>query len=218
MPEKKEKKITLRTLTIAGTAAVVLLACIIYVVYNFEPATALQRYLESHVHPAVFLALMLVLPLIGAPISIFLVLIGIKFGIVEGMLLSAGIMFCHMAVTHYLTHTFLRRWIINLLEPYSVTLPKLKADTSHRHAFIFMLIPGLPYAVKNNLLALTDLPFIPYMTINWIAQYGVSFPFIILGGAILTMDLRILMIALTLLLGGYLLRQFLRKKQGATPA
>jgi uncharacterized membrane protein YdjX (TVP38/TMEM64 family) len=217
MQEKKPEKINLRKAAIAGTAVIILLATAAYIIHYYEPSLILTEYLSRRIHPGIFITLMLVLPLLGVPIGIFLVLVGIKFGIVQGLLLSALIMPCHMALTYYLVHSFLRNWITTLLKPYKVSIPKLRNDQNRWHAFVFMLIPGLPYVAKNNLLALAEMPFVPYMVINWTAQFGLSIPFIILGSAIMEMDLRFLIAALTLLLGGYLLQLYIRKKYGNTP-
>jgi len=214
MRGKKPEKINISKVVMAGTAAIVILTTVIYILYNYEPTVVLKEYLSSRGHPAIFLFLMLVLPIVGVPITIFLVLVGIKFGIVYGLLASAVTMFCHMAVTYYLVHFSLRKWITVLLKPYNVSVPKLSGKKHRLHAFIFMLIPGVPYAVKNNLLALAKMPFVPYMIINWTAQFGLSIPFIILGGAVMKMDLKILITALALLAGGYLLQYYLRKKYG----
>ncbi|MDF1578594.1 MAG: hypothetical protein P1P81_09160 [Desulfobulbales bacterium] len=214
MAEKKPGKIQTGRAALAGGAALVLLVVAIYLIYRYEPAVALGEYLASRINPVIFLALMLVLPVVGIPITIFLVLVGIKFGIVQGLLLSAAIMPCHMALTYYLVHSFLRKWISALLKPYNVSIPKLKGRENRLRALIFMLIPGLPYAVKNNLLALAEVGFVPYMIINWLAQFGLSIPFIILGGAVMEMDRKILTAAVALLLAGYLSQAYLRKKYG----
>jgi uncharacterized membrane protein YdjX (TVP38/TMEM64 family) len=217
MQEKKPEKINLRKAAAAGTAVIIMVTTAVYIFHYYDPSLILTEYLSRRIHPGIFISLMLILPLLGVPLSIFLVLVGIKFGIVPGLLLSAVIMLCHMALTYYLVHSFLRNWITTLLKPYKVSIPKLRNDRNRWHAFVFMLIPGLPYVAKNNLLALAEMPFVPYMAINWTAQFGLSIPFIILGSAIMEMDLTILIAALTLLLGGYLLQFYLRKKYGNTP-
>ncbi len=214
MQKKKPEKIKTGKLVMAGTAGIVLLTAALYLVYHYELANILKEYLSQRMPPGIFLFLMLVLPLVGVPISIFLVLVGIKFGIVEGALLSAVIMCCHMAITYYLVHSFMRKWLTSLLAHYNLPVPKLRGDKKRRHAFIFMLIPGLPYTVKNYVLALAEIGFAPYMTINWTAQFGLSLPFIILGSAVMEMNLKILMMAIALLSAGYLLQYYLRKKYG----
>jgi uncharacterized membrane protein YdjX (TVP38/TMEM64 family) len=212
MPEPRPGKSNLGKLSLAGGVLVALLAAAAFIVSDHEPAVMLREYLATRSHPGIFIVLMLVLPVLGVPISIFLVLVGIRFGVVGGVLLSAGIMFCHMALTYYLVHTFLRKWIVALLLAHDVAIPRLASPKNRRLAFVFMLIPGLPYAVKNNLLALSEMPFGPYMAINWTAQFGLSIPFIILGGVVMEMNPAILLLVLGFFGGTYLLQHYLKKK------
>lgn len=212
MNKKKDKKFNIQRMTITGTTIIILLASLLYIINYYEAPAMLKQYLESCIHPAIFISLMLILPLMGVPISIFLILVGIKFGAIEGILLSAVAMLWHMAVTYFLVHSFLRKRLTALLQPYNVSIPKLKNGKNRWPAFIFMLIPGLPYAVKNYLLAMAEVGFVPYMFINWTAQFGISIPFIILGSAVLKMNLSMLMSALFLFLAGYLIQHYLRKK------
>ena len=181
-------------------------------VRSHDSVPALKEYLEGSINPAAFLLLMLVLPVIGAPISPFLVLVGMKFGTVEGIVLSGIIMLVQMVLTYFLVHSFLRNWIYRLLEFFHIPVPRFNGDHNRWHAFIFMLVPGLPYMAKNNLLALTEMSLTPYLTINWVAQFGLSIPLIILGGAVVEMNLVILAIALILLLVAYLLQHYLRRR------
>ncbi len=179
---------------------------------SHDPLLSLQEYLEGSINPAAFLILMLVLPVIGVPISPFLVLVGMKFGTVEGIALSGFIMLVQMALTYFLVHSFLQKWIFRLLEFFHIPVPRFNGHHNRWHAFIFMLVPGLPYVVKNNLLALTQIGLAPYLTINWVAQFGLSIPLIILGGAVMEMNFVILGIATILLLAVYLLQYYLRKR------
>jgi uncharacterized membrane protein YdjX (TVP38/TMEM64 family) len=212
MPEPHPVKSKIRKLRRAGGVLAVLLAIAAFIVHNYEPGALLREYLSSRVHPGIFIALMLILPVLGAPISIFLILVGIKFGVVGGVLLSALLMFCHMALTYYLAHTFWRKWIVALLLAHDVAIPRLDGQKNRRLAFVFMLVPGLPYAIKNNLLALSEMPFGPYMAINWTAQFGLGIPFIILGGVVMEMNPAILILVLGFLVGSYLLQHYLKKK------
>ncbi|MBM9604965.1 TVP38/TMEM64 family protein [Desulfopila inferna] len=194
----------------------IFLATAFYLIHSHNLLVILKEYLESNINPVFFLLLMLILPIVGVPLSFFLVLVGMKFGTAEGVLLSAAVMLFHMAATYFLIHSFLRKWIYALLKFFHIPVPEIKGDHNKWHAFIFMLIPGLPYAVKNNLLAMTGMPLLPYLTINWVAQFGLSIPLIILGSAVMEMNLAILGIALALLLAAYLLQYFLRKKYRKT--
>jgi uncharacterized membrane protein YdjX (TVP38/TMEM64 family) len=210
MQENRVKNIS--SLVIKGGLLAIPLMAAIYTIYTYDLLVLLKTYLESGINPVVFLLLMAILPIVGAPISFFLVLVGMKFGTIEGILLSAFIMLFHMVATYFLVRTFLGKWIFGLLGSMKVTLPK--GDHNKWHAFIFMLIPGLPYVAKNYLLALTGMPLTPYLITNWTAQFGLCIPLIILGSAVMEMDLSILGIAFTLLLAGYLLQHYVRKKYG----
>lgn len=187
-----------------------LLAVAIYAVINHEPVTALKNYLENRVHPALFILLMAVLPICGVPISLFLVLVGMRFGIVIGVVLAAVTMLFHLSVTYYLVHSFLRVWITGLLQRFHIPVPELQIMSNKRYAIVFMLVPGLPYLVKNNLLALTGMPLVPFLLIGWLSQYITSIPFIIFGGAVMEMDYSVLALALALILTGFLLQRFIR--------
>lgn len=198
--------------TIIGVVLVMMLIAGGYALYRFDVSGILRSILESHIHPAVFIALMAFLPVLGAPINPFLVLVGMKFGIVEGILLSAVLMFFHMAATYFLVHSFLHDWVSRLLQRFKVSMPTILRDYTLWQVVIFMIVPGVPYAIKNNLLALAGYRFTPYMAINWLTQYGHGIPMIILGGAVIKMDLTIMGIAFLLLLAGYLLQQYVRKK------
>lgn len=213
MHDTKSRKTSIARLVILGTALAILLILSAYVIYQHEPSAVLKHYLESRISPALFLFLMLFLPILGVPISIFLVMIGMKFGIVEGTLLSALVMLLHMVFTYYLVHSFLRAWITSLLRYCNIPIPpETKKPPSHRHAIIFMLIPGLPYVAKNNLLALAGLSFVPYLLINWTTQFALSVPLILLGGAVTETNLSVLAVALTLVLGSYILQRYIRQK------
>jgi uncharacterized membrane protein YdjX (TVP38/TMEM64 family) len=187
-----------------------LLAVAVYTVVNHQPVAALQNYLENRVHPVLFILLMAVLPILGAPISMFLVLIGMKFGIAAGVVLSAVLMLFHLTATFYLVHSFLRVWIGRILHRFRIPVPELQMLSNKRYAIVFMLVPGLPYVVKNNLLALTGLPLVPYLLIGWLSQFVTSIPFIIFGGAVMELDYSVLALALALILAGFLLQRLIR--------
>lgn len=200
-----------RPAVIGSVLAGLLIGCA-YVYYRYDLSGLLKTYLASHVDPAIFLALMAVLPVLGAPIVVFLVLVGMKFGVVAGLLLSAVLMFFHLAVTYYLVHSFLRDRIVRLLQRFHVAVPVLGIDYRTWQAVIFVIVPGVPYAVKNNLMALAGVPFVQYMTINWTIHYTMGLPYIILGGAAVDLDMTLLAIGLVLLLLGGLLLHRMRKR------
>jgi uncharacterized membrane protein YdjX (TVP38/TMEM64 family) len=193
-------------------ASILLLVGIWCYVHSDQPLEGLWDFLERRVNPLLFITLMLILPIFGVPLTPFLLLAGIKFGLVEGMLLSAAAMLGHMVVVYYLVHSFLRRWIIALLHRLHIAVPEQQAPPGWWPAALFMLIPGLPYAVKNTLLALSAMPFVPYLAINWATQFSLSLPFILFGGAVVEMNYTLLTGAAGLAFCGYLLLFSLNRK------
>jgi len=214
MNEHQQRKRPLKTIA----AAVVLIlgaGAAVYLFSYHDPLQALERHLQQ-IHPLVFLSAMAILPIVGAPISIFMVLVGIEFGIASGIAVTALLMAFHMAVSYYLANSFLYKWLAALLRLFNITLPGFVGRLSKQTAFIFMLIPGVPYVVKNNVLALSKMDFLPYMLINWTAQFAMSIPLIIAGKAVLDMNVAILAAAAALLLLVYLI-QYLAKRRYKQP-
>lgn len=212
MPDRSRHRTIVARVRGAVLAVLVLtvLAIAAYAFINHEPLTVLKNYLESRVHPLLFILLMAVLPIFGVPISLFLVLVGMRFGITAGIVLSAVTMLFHLSATYYLVHSFLRVWITGMLQRFSIPVPELQIMSNKRYAFVFMLVPGLPYVVKNNLLALTGLPLVPYLLIGWLSQFLTGVAFVIFGGAVIEMNYSILALALVLILAGFLLQRFIR--------
>lgn len=197
---------------VLGTILAILLIAGGYLFFTFDLAGMLKSYLESHIHPGLFIALMAFLPVFGVPINPFLVLVGMKFGIYGGVLLSGVLMSFHMAFTYILVHFVFRDRVARLLARFKVSLPTVLAGYTLWQVIVFMLVPGVPYAVKNNLLALAGYRFAPYMAINWSTQYGHGIPMIVLGGAVVEMEFAILGIALALLVLGFLLQRYLKRR------
>jgi len=127
--------------------------------------------------PAIWFVLaFLILPLVGFPMSIFLVLAGIRFGFGGGMALTAAGMFFHHFASYRLVHGWFREPVRRRLEKAGHAIPPIKEKHRIWFTALFAAIHGPPYAAKLYLLALTDLPFAIYF---WIAA-----PVYILFGAV----------------------------------
>jgi len=187
----------------------------VYIIIYHDPSIVLREYLENEISPLLFILLMFILPIFGVPLSIFLVLVGMKFGVMPGIVIAAVTMLLHMGFTYFLVHSFLRDALGNVLKTFQIFAPLTQKTPGRWQAFILMLVPGLPYAVKNYLLALTGMEFVPYLYINWLAQFGLSIPFIVLGRAVIEMNLIVLAVSLGLVLAGFLLQYFVGKRYRA---
>ena len=145
-----------RSLLIAISAT--LLVVVIYIAWEYDTFGWLGYMVNEKTHPVLFVALMALLPCIGFPIIIFLVLAGVKFGLVGGLLIAAITLPVHLLVAFFLGHSVLRPRLQTLLRKQNYTLPEIPQDRFVPFLLLFVGIPSLPYAVKNYLLALADIP------------------------------------------------------------
>ena len=113
-----------------------------------------------------FMAALLLLPLIGFPITPLLVVTGIRFGFGGGMAVATGAVLFHNALAFRLTHGWFRDRLRNRLARSGYAIPAI--DPKHQCWFtgLFTAIHGPPYAAKLYLLALTDIPFRIYFWVG----------------------------------------------------
>lgn len=196
-----------------------ILACLWF--FRLPLQGLLSDTLTDETNSLIFAVLMALLPLAGFPITVFLFLVGIIFGVAGGIFLTGAMMIFHMGLTYYLVHSIFRPQIISILKRFHIPAPQLPLKGRKRLALIFMLVPGLPYTVKNFLLALADLSLTEYLIIAWVAQFSLSIPVIILGKGVLRMDPLILAAAVLLLIlvlaGQYYLRRRSKKDYPDNP-
>ena len=113
-----------------------------------------------------FLAAFLVLPLAGFPVSIFLLLAGVRFGLGGGMAVSAaGVLFHHVAA-YRLTHGLFRDRLRRRLEQAGRAVPSIKPGHRVWLTALFAALHGPPYIAKLYLWALTDVPFRTYVWVG----------------------------------------------------
>jgi uncharacterized membrane protein YdjX (TVP38/TMEM64 family) len=195
------------------SAAVLLVTILVTAaVLFFEPASWQKIIADPHSNRLLFVLVMAVLPIFGVSIIIFLVVIGIKFGTLGGILISGVLMLFHMLVTFLISHSFFRPQLNRFLGEHHWAPPALPAGKKELYAFLFMIIPGLPYPVKNYLLALTGLPFLHYLIICWSAQMALGIPFIVLGEAVKSKHVGALFIVVVMLVSGFLMVRWLRRE------
>ncbi len=182
--------------------------------YGFAAAVArLVTFIRNpEANPFLFLGLMATLPVIGFPISLFLLSAGIKFGVVWGLILSAVTMLVHLLISHLLARRLLSSPLSALFQRFGYQLPKVPRDRVALFTFVFVAVPGLPYALKNYSLVLAGVPFRHYLTIGWSVQWVMGIPFLGLGGAAAASDLAFLLGFFALLAAVFFLVRWVRKR------
>lgn len=146
----------------------------------------------SQVHPALILLSYAVLPAAGVPVTPFLILLGLQFGSVWGVVIMLATMPFHLAFSFWFTREVAGRWIKALADKTGTSIPRMPEDRQLGYGFLFMVIPGLSYALKNYLLPLSGIGFAPYLICGWLIQGAFGVPFVIMGRAVIQLDIKLL--------------------------
>lgn len=177
-------------------------------IWNQDVLGRLKQGVDENLSFGLYLGLMAFLPIFGFPISVFLILGGVRFGIAMG-LLAMGVTFpVHLAVVYFTTHSYFRPRLEALLARYGYSLPKIPSHREVLYTSLFVGVPSLPYAVKNYLLALAGIPWKLYfglcLPIHWVA----GAPFVILGESVVSLNMGVsLALVGAIVLGNLLFRR-----------
>ncbi|MCB1098692.1 MAG: VTT domain-containing protein [Verrucomicrobiae bacterium] len=185
--------------------------------FNLDRETIIQN--GKNLPDAAFLFLFGVLPVIGAPISPFLVIAGLKYGTVSGMLVATAATAVHNAVTYFLAETCLKKRIESLLARLGYAIPTIPSQHQWWFTAVFAVVPGLPYTIKLYSLALTNIGFRTFFWIGWPMYAASSIVYVVLGDAAASMSVGwfIVVTALSILLiwiAHRAVRKFQRAKSG----
>jgi len=162
--------------------AALILSAIVYFLY--PELTRLWQSVEiQELHPAGLLVAYAILPVLGFPILPLLIILGIRFGSVCGNLAAVVIMPVHMVISFYITKIWLFRLVKWIAHKRAVEVPKVPAAHQMKFGFMFMIAPGLSYALKNYLLPLSGIGFLDFFLCAWLSQAALAVPFVILGDA-----------------------------------
>ena len=137
-----------------GTGVVALVAAFALVLYYTDLSWESVTDLIHRVDPIAALPLMAVLPVLGFPISIVYLFAGARFGPLGGGAIVGAITAVHLVLTHLIANSFLRGPLQRFIEKRHKHLPQVPEDEQAAVCVIATLVPGLPYFVRNYLLAL----------------------------------------------------------------
>jgi len=165
-----------------------------------EIAAFLNYAVSKGTHPGLFLLMFAVLPLLGFPITVFLVLIGAKFGAWAGVLIMAAGMPLHLLAAFGFANSFLRPLIRRYMEKANHPLPEIPPNRVGWFSVVFMAVPGLSYILKNYILAFSGVPFRWYFLSGYLVQGAMGVPFVIAGDAVAAESLLLLAAVLAALL------------------
>jgi len=168
---------------LAALAGAAVLALLLGVWLRGDLARVVAYAASAETHPAPFLLMLVFLPLVGFPISVFLVLLGVKFGAATGVLLMLAAMPVHLLVSFLAANSLLRSFVQRSLAKMDYRLPRIPEHNALWFSVVFMALPGLPYTVKNYALPLAGAPFRPYLLSGYLVQAAMGIPFVVAGNA-----------------------------------
>jgi uncharacterized membrane protein YdjX (TVP38/TMEM64 family) len=175
-----------RSLILLAACCIALAALLLLLPDNERLSSLVSRVasmLRSELHPVSFVLLMVLLPLVGFPMSIFLVLAGVRFGPGWGVVLTFLVLPLHISTGYLVTRTFLRNPLLRFLSQKGYEPPILYRRQAGFGIIGFLLMPGPPYILKTYLLALTGLPYKTFLLTNWATESLLTLPIAAMGGA-----------------------------------
>lgn len=109
-----------------------------------------------------FLLAFLVLPLVGFPMSLLLLVAGVRFGFGGGMLVAGVGILIHHWIAYRIANGWMREKISKVLARWDYEVPEVKSSHQRWFTIGFAALHGPPYWAKIYLLAVTNIPFSTY--------------------------------------------------------
>jgi uncharacterized membrane protein YdjX (TVP38/TMEM64 family) len=135
----------------------------------------------ERLNPWAVIPLMAALPVAGFPIVVVYLVAGARFGPLWGGVVVALVTAFHLVATHAIARSVLRGPIERLMARRQKHLPQVPEDEHAAVALIAGLVPGLPYVVRNYLLALSGVRLRIYFAICLPIYVARSYVTILLG-------------------------------------
>ena len=132
-------------------------------------------------NPIAVLPLMALLPIAGFPISVVYLFAGVRFGPIWGGVVVAGVTLIHLLGTYLVAGSFLREPLKRFIERRHAHLPEIPVDEQAAVCVIAALVPGLPYVVRNYLLALSGVKLRYYVGVCLPIYVARSYVTILMG-------------------------------------
>lgn len=207
-----------KTKWILLTLAALLVLAAVMVLSDVVDWRELRHSLEEMDRPPL-LALVAVLPVFGFSIAVIYLVVGAVFGGWIGLAVVGGATAIHLFGSHWIARSFLRAPLRRFLRRKKYHLPDLPSGEEWSVVLMTALVPGLPYFVRNYLLALSGIPLRRYFWICWAVYVFRSALVIFLGdfsGDINGQRLLLLgaVLAAKLAVCAYLLHRLRRRQKG----
>jgi len=195
-----------------GLALIAVISAAAYLLIKYDLFHQITALINENTPPELFIPLMIVLPLAGVPISFFLLLLGIKFGLLKGLLLLEIMLPIHMLIAYFLAIA-VRKPIENfLVHRKNYQIPEVPEHRAFIFSFLFLIFPVFPYAVKIYMLPLTGVKFRYCFWLNWAIQGILCIPFVLLGRSAADMNMMMFGVTILVFIVMYLFLHWAKKR------
>jgi len=115
---------------------------------------------------ALVLLLCATLPILGFPISVVYLVLGVRFGPYVGFCIVGAITGLHLLGTHAIANSFLRKPLERWLASRKHRVPEVPKGEGAAIVVVAILVPVLPYFIRNYVLALSGIPLRTYLLVG----------------------------------------------------
>lgn len=146
---------------IGGSLIFLVVAVAVYLNHHFDFVEHLHLHIASY-HWLIVFVLVATLPVFGFSIVICYMVVGSKFGASWGVAVIALATSVHLLGSHWIVTSFLGKRIEAFIAKKKYKLPHVPEGENASVSLMTAIIPGLPYFVRNYLLALSGIPLRTY--------------------------------------------------------
>lgn len=135
----------------------------------------------SQAPPIGLFAALVLLPLIGIPVSPVWIAVGVRLGTLTGILIALAALLINFTLAYGIATRFIRGRLHARLESRGNALPEMKPGDETRWIILVRMAPGFPLFLQNYLLGMAGVGFLRYLILSLPIQGIYAFLFISLG-------------------------------------
>lgn len=117
--------------------------------------------------PALFFALITLLPLFGFPLAPLYIFAGATYGVREGLPLTLAGIAVHLCLAYPFYGVLLREPVTRLLATRGHRPPEFSRKNRLRATILIASLPALPFWAQNAVLSLARIPFAMYFAVSF---------------------------------------------------
>jgi uncharacterized membrane protein YdjX (TVP38/TMEM64 family) len=204
-------KLTVQILAFLGLGVIVAL--------YFFPIPTFNELLEFIREQGViwFYLAFVFLALVGVPSTPFFLVGGAAFSVSQNLTVIAIALILHFTLAWFIAAKWMRGPIKQFMLCRGVKLPQVRPDNQWRIAILIKFTPGVPLFIKNYLIGVAGVGFIPFLAVSGLSTYVLAAAFVTMGHSVIKGQLGVLLGGIGILIFSMalfrVLRDYLRAKK-----